>query len=703
MSIRNDSTKLWCNLDTLQMRETNLQATDIPLGSTHIHHETAWPAGDAITPGVLAWVNTVGYGNEDSDGALGSTSMPSYIQLVDMHDFQDPDPRPMMTSPLVTNGVDYTHPKLQGGLITPVGYRGAFDPALPMSAQWTAGWANFDPQGWCDTPDSCGVVLGPGLGLGRTAYNQNYNRTLCSDTLYYLTGTYYVDSTYSLTIPAGTVIRGDTASTLVISRGAQIFATGTDECPIVFTSMKPACTRGPGDWGGIVILGEAPVNQVNPLIEGGIIGGTYGGNDPHDNSGILRYVRIEFPGYRFQLNNEINGLTMGGVGDGTEIHHIQVSYSYDDSYEWFGGTVNCKYLVAYAGTDDEFDTDFGYSGKLQYLFGLRDIAYYDPNGQSNGFESDNEGDSPYEAKPTTRPVFCNVTLVGPERVDSMVGDYIGTNYQYGAVLRRHTMTSIYNSCIMGYPWGISIRNDSTKLWCNLDTLQIRQTNIQAGNLPGMWSHIHHESAWPASDPIPPGVLAWINRAGYGNQDSDGAPGSTSLPSYIDLVDMHDIHNPDPRPTLASPLVTNGTNYSYPKLQDAFFDSVPYRGAFDPTKNLDETWIWKWTNFNPCAEPYYVGIDDMPEIVPATRTLLGQNYPNPFRMTTNVRYAVPQNGHISLKVYNVQGQEVATLVDEEKAAGNYEVSFDTKKLAAGAYFYTLKGRGFSETRKMILTK
>ncbi len=702
MSIRNDSTHLWCSIDTLQIKQTNLQASRIPPGSGHIHHESAWPAADPIPPGVLAWVNTAGYGNEDSDGAAGTTSMPSYIQLQNMHDLQDPDPRPRLTSPLVTNGTDFTYPKLQHGHFTPTTYRGAFDPTLPLNKQWTYGWTNFDPQGAAATPDFCGVVLGPGLGSGRTDYHRQADRVLSPDSLYYLTGLYYVDSTYTLTIPAGTVVRGDTAATLIITRGAKIMATGTQEAPIVFTSMKPACMREPGDWGGVIILGEAPVNQSNPLIEGGIISGTYGGNLPHDNSGIFRYVRIEFPGYRFQLNNEVNGLTMGGVGDGTQIDHIQVSYSFDDSFEWFGGTVNAKYLVAFGGTDDEFDTDFGYSGKVQYAFGLRDVEVFDPTGQSNGFESDNEGDSPYEAKPTTRPVFCNVTLVGPELTDAHVGNTIGTNYQYGAVLRRNTMTSIYNSCIMGYPWGMSIRNDSTHLWCNIDTLRLKQTNIQASRIPPGSSHIHHESAWPAADPIPPGVLAWLNTAGYGNQDSNGGAGTTSMPSYIKLQDMSNLNNPDPRPQCDSPLITNGTDFTYPKLQDPFFDVVNYRGAFPCTLNLDETWLYKWTNFDPCAEEYFVGVEEILELEPATRTLLGQNYPNPFSFTTRVRYSVPRSGHISLKVYNVQGQEVATLVDRDMLSGVYEVGFDSVQLAPGAYFYTLKGKGFTETRKMILT-
>ena len=198
-------------------------------------------------------------------------------------------------------------------------------------------------------------VIGPGLNSGRTPYHQQTNRTLSADTAYILTGLYYVDSTYSLTIQPGTVVFGDTGAALVISRGAKIFANGSAQSPIVFTSNKAPGQRRSGDWGGVLILGKAPANKVNPLIEGGIIGGSYGGNDPNDNSGVFRYVRIEFGGYRFQINNEVNGLTMGGVGAATEIHHVQVSYADDDAFEWFGGTVNARHLVAYGTTDDEFD------------------------------------------------------------------------------------------------------------------------------------------------------------------------------------------------------------------------------------------------------------------------------------------------------------------------------------------------------------
>jgi hypothetical protein len=241
---------------------------------------------------------------------------------------------------------------------------------------------------------------------------------LDSDTTYVLTGLYYVEPNHSITIQPGTVILGHkvTGGTLIVTKGAQIFR--ARRCAAAHRVHQQPDPRKPqpGDWGGIIILGDAPTNKVNPVIEGGLIGGscgggvtTYGGSNANDNSGVLSYIRIEFAGFRFQLNNEVNGLTMGGVGAGTQIDHIQVSYSNDDAYEWFGGTVNCNYLATMGTTDDEFDTDFGFTGHVQFGFGLRDPDFWDPTGQSNGFESDNDGSSTSTDNPHTHPIFSNIT------------------------------------------------------------------------------------------------------------------------------------------------------------------------------------------------------------------------------------------------------------------------------------------------------
>jgi hypothetical protein len=535
------------------------------------------------------------------------------------------------------------------------------------------------------------TILGPGLNSGRTIYHQAGSRALSADTVYTLTGLYYVDSLQTITIPAGTVVMGDTVATLIIMRGAKIYATGTPHAPIVFTSRKAPGSRNAGDWGGVILLGRAPVNKVEPLIEGGLIYGTYGGTLPNDTSGVMRYVRIEFPGYRFQLNNEINGLTMGGVGAGTELHHIQVSYSNDDSYEWFGGTVNPRYLVAFGGTDDEFDTDFGFSGHAQFCFGLRDPYVWDPTGESNGFESDNDASATSTAVPHTAAEFVNVTLIGPT-LSSTIGPPPGHHFQYSAVLRRSTQFSIFNSVLGGYPWGISLRDNYTKEFARDSILQVQFVSMAANLLPTGSTHIHDETRWPASDTRIPGVLAWFSRTNYRNR--------LSTARYLSAlgINMTDINHPDPVPAAGSEC--DGTaDFTNPRL--AWCKSVPYRGAFEPGKPLYQQWTAEWTNFNPQYtdyNPVQTGADETPR--PAG---LSQNYPNPFNPSTLIRFTVPNAGHVTLKVYDISGKEVAKLIDKNMDKGSYDVNFNGAKLASGVYFYRYDVNGFSETHKMVLIR
>ncbi|MBL0097824.1 MAG: T9SS C-terminal target domain-containing protein, partial [Bacteroidetes bacterium] len=197
----------------------------------------------------------------------------------------------------------------------------------------------------------------------------NQSITWDSSKTYLVKGFVYVDQGGVLNIQPGTVIKGDKASkgSLIIKRGGKINAVGTAAFPIVFTSSQAIGTRNPGDWGGIIICGNSPINL--PNSEGQIEGGPdalYGGTVANDNSGALKYVRIEYAGIPFQPNQEINGLTLGGVGSATEIDYIQISYSGDDAYEMFGGNVNLKHIISFKTTDDDLDTDNGYSGKIQF-------------------------------------------------------------------------------------------------------------------------------------------------------------------------------------------------------------------------------------------------------------------------------------------------------------------------------------------------
>ena len=298
------------------------------------------------------------------------------------------------SSSALVGSADFTHAKLNNDFFEQVSYVGAFG-----SVDWTEGWANWTPQTTA-YPATTDIIA---------AGDITTNTTLTAGKVYLLDGWVYVKSGATLTIEPGTVIRGSKANkgAIIIEKGAKIIAEGTVANPIVFTSNQDAGSRSYGDWGGLIILGNATVNKVDPVIEGGPTS-TYGGSDDADNSGILKYVRIEFPGVAFQPDKEINGLTMGGVGSGTTIEYIQVSFCGDDSYEWFGGAVNAKHLIAFRGWDDDFDTDYGYRGMVQFAVSLRDPAVADAGSGSNSFESDNDATGS-EDTPYTEPVFCNIS------------------------------------------------------------------------------------------------------------------------------------------------------------------------------------------------------------------------------------------------------------------------------------------------------
>lgn len=287
--------------------------------------------------------------------------------------------------------------------------------------------------------------------------NINTTTTLTSDKVWILKGYVYVTDGAKLIIQPGTTIISDIAEkgALCIERGAQIIAEGTAAKPIIFTSGKIAGERSPGDWGGIVILGRAKTNRSSePTIEGGI-GRPYGGINDQDNSGVLKYIRIEYAGVAALPNSEINALTLGAVGSGTVIENVQTIYANDDAFEFFGGTVSPKNLYAYATADDDFDFDFGYTGTVTNSVSKRDPQFVDNGDAGNGIECDNDGTgSP--AQPFTHPKLTGMILVGPFNATSL------TNHNLGLRWRRATQFTITNSKILGYmKGGFSIESNET--------------------------------------------------------------------------------------------------------------------------------------------------------------------------------------------------------------------------------------------------
>ncbi|WP_433932965.1 hypothetical protein AB3662_02200 [Sorangium cellulosum] len=334
-----------------------------------------------------------------------------------------------------------------------------FDDAVCDVAERVCVPASSGPGGGGVTPADCAATDKP---IAEIAGDITEDFTLRCGLDYLLEGQVNVTAGATLTVEKGTTIRGDinpqAPAVLVVHPGSKLIAVGTKDEPIVFTSGKAPEDRRPGDWGGVILLGNARINHVDGegnhvpgQIEGLTNGGQYGGIDDNDSSGTLKYVRIEYSGVKIAPNNEINGLTLGGVGRGTIIDFVQVRHVSDDCFEFFGGTVNAKHLACQYSGDDAFDWDYGYRGKLQFL-----VAQQDPGvaEETNGFEGDNDPLALTPApEPRSEPTIYNATLCG-KGVDL-------DKEQYGILLRRSTRATIVNTIVTGFESGLDVRDPET--------------------------------------------------------------------------------------------------------------------------------------------------------------------------------------------------------------------------------------------------
>lgn len=480
--------------------------------------------------------------------------------------------------------------------------------------------------------------------------NISANQTLDAAKAYLLVGQVFVKSGAVLTVPAGTVIKGDKASkaALIVEPGGQLVCNGTAEKPVVFTSAQPANGRDRGDWAGVLLLGSAWVNQdTKPSIEGITPSVLYGSSkaesatpttNADQSSGILNYVRIEYAGIELTPNNETNGLTMGGVGNGTTIDHVQSSYGGDDSFEWFGGTVNAKHLVSFSAWDDDLDTDFGFRGNVQFALVVRYPFYADQSG-SNAFESDNQGnanatngcDFTFDGTGVTggghdgctQAVFSNVTVLGPKDVNSRT---ISGSFQNTMHIRRRTNLSIFNSYLSGFTTGLRMDDDATiaayksglgKLKNNvlLATIAVANTEKEVGTVSGELGVVYSTNT--ASGDATAVKTIWTNAANDNVSQFPtkaiqwsavaGTPAGSVLPPYAGYgvpltsywgggaVGAYPV-NPDF--SSGSGTLATGADYSDDKF-GTFFDKTPtYIGAFGTSD-----WTDTWTEFQPGVKAY----------------------------------------------------------------------------------------------------
>ncbi|ANE52258.1 hypothetical protein [Flavisolibacter tropicus] len=418
-----------------------------------------------------------------------------------------------------------------------------------------------------------------------------------------LKGIVYITNGATLTVEAGATVKGSFSGTdvaaLVITRGAKINAVGTPEAPIVFTSA--AQNPQSGDWGGIILLGKAAINtsylskaglyQVEGGVDNAEGDGLAGSGDAvaptpvnNDNSGRMSYVRIEYAGYAFQPDKEINSLTLAAVGSGTTIDHIQVSYAKDDAFEWFGGTVNAKYLIAWKTQDDDFDTDNGYSGKVQYGLILRDSVIADIS-NSEAFESDNNATGT-AVSPKTTAIFSNITAIGPRATLNNIGS---TLFRGAAHIRRNTGISLFNSIIMGWPRGVEIdASTGVSTALNIEDSTIRLRNVTfAGNT------VNYRFTGVAGTTIKDDASlgAWLSNSFYNNTFLTNA-------SEAKLIQPFNYTAWDPTPFAnGNDGIIKGASFSDSKFNgDSFFDkTVTFRGGVAPA-GTDASWWKGWTSF-----------------------------------------------------------------------------------------------------------
>jgi hypothetical protein len=460
-------------------------------------------------------------------------------------------------------------------------------------------------------------------------------QTLDASKQYLLKNQVFVNDGIVLTIPAGTVIKGEkaTRATLVVKPGGQLICNGTASNPVVFTSNQAPGERDRGDWGGIVLLGNAFVNQNSkPNIEGISPLAPYGSSvvddnatpatNADDNSGTLTYVRIEYAGIELTPNNETNSLTMGAIGKGTTIDYVQIAFGGDDGFEWFGGTVDCKHLFSLGTWDDDFDTDFGFSGRVQFAASVR-YPFFADQSESNGFESDNQGNGNAIAgicedgntAGCTSAIFSNVSIFGPRDITSPARPMSG-NFRNAMHIRRRSALSIFNSYFSGFRIGLRIDDAGTA------TNFITNGNGRLANnvlvVPGTVVNVGSPfSTTPADASFATGL-----NLGAGAGDATGlkdywaannnevinvsTPWTVTENPYNGLgidpalywgANAIGAYPSAPNFAVTTGTLADGADFEDAKLDD-FFEVVEYRGAFGTTD-----WTDGWAEFQPLTKAY----------------------------------------------------------------------------------------------------
>ncbi len=516
-----------------------------------------------------------------------------------------------------------------------------------------------------------------------------------------LDGLVYVRPGATLTIQPGVVVKGkaapsgstgDLTSGIVVMQGGRLVADGLSTAPVIFTAEVDNVDdrfdldeTNRGLWGGVVLLGRATNNRGVRNVEGIPVSNDtrYGCDgvvivcDDNDDSGVLRYVSIRHAGFGFEPNSEINGLTMGGVGRGTVIDHVEVFANSDDSFEWFGGTVDTRHLVAAFSGDDEFDWDTGFTGRGQWWFSIK--ASTGETGRC--FEADGAA-SPFTATPLSNPTITNVTCIGAGVSGTPGGSDAGSPT---FLFRENTQGKLYNSVATDWTnMGLQIEDTGDPLTSSRSrfddgSLDLR-TNVWwafgagagfADLIAGVDAAL--EAAVAERNQLADPQLVSINRAQSGTLDPRPVPGGTAA---------------------------SGADFSHVPLQDGFFSATTYRGAFEPgvTSWLAGTWSVLATNgyLSGAVTPAEGGPSEAGFAVRGVR-------PNPVVGVGSVAFTLETAGSIRLAMYDVTGREVAVLAEGALAAGAHTATIDSAGLAPGVYVLRLAGEAGVATSRVTIAR
>ncbi len=525
--------------------------------------------------------------------------------------------------------------------------------------------------------------------------------TWTSANTYVLVGRVFVPEDATLIIEPGTVVKGrfnsdpNNAAALVVSRGAVIIAEGTAEQPIIFTAEADDLTdpddltqADRGLWGGVIVLGRARINVAGGTenIEGipeTDPRGVYGGTNDADSSGVIRYVSIRHGGARIAPNNEINGLTMGAVGTGTIIEYVEVFANQDDGFEWFGGTVNTKYLVSAFCGDDAFDYDEGFRGKGQFWFAIQPTDDAGSGGEFDG------GTTPEDGQPFAIPTVYNLTMIG----SGLQGP---TNNDFALNIDDNAGGLFFNSIFTEFKGRAVLVEDGTSgedTYNRLLTgdLQIKHNVFYNFGLGGLSysneaNELFRSVRGSALAPTQADFVAYMTAPTQSNRLADPMLRGISRTATGTL---------DPRPRPGSPALTGA---AVPPT-DGFFTAVTYLGAF----SQQDTWITGWTALATTGflADLTVDVEDSDLPVLAEGTMMA--FPNPFRTSTDIAFTLAQAQHVHLAVYDLMGREIAVLVDEHLSAGAKTASFEAGSLASGMYLYRLTTDSGTKTQTMVVVR